>query len=877
MRLLSRLFLLAALIVALPGAASARAARPPGAVAGQRLGAPSRSSRSRDRAPGVRHEHRDGNPHSDLDFFERGGETFASVGTLGRRSERRRSDDRQLTQGGDVAPKFLSSQPSASCVVNEAAALGLQHDVEASPKGDSILNTFNPFAETDDAQVIIDATDASGRCHDSMLFGGASQVGVNDKRGGLEIIDITDPAKPKEIGLTSHVGEAHTVNIDPKRPHIAYASTSDAITVTDGRRTNTTGGSAVDGFEVVDFSSCLNFAPGTSLEQKRERCKPEVFRYRYPELKMVQGHTNKSMIYGCHELEIYPNDRLACAGGSAMPILDMSGAFDDRGTPDDFTDDKPRGRALPCTRRASASLVFETGAQVVDCVDGTNPGTDDLIVSKWLQDGAPSLEGVQFVGSVFHQGREASTPAATTPTNSAITPDFDSTQDIDFNHEAEFSQSGNLLIATDERGGGVLPPGATCSQANDVKAGNGGVHFYRADALQQSTPEVRGPDGKLDTAKSAEEAFKAYARTPEGGKAIYRAPVRTGGQATVCTAHVMQQIPGQNRIFMGWYSQGTQVLDFTENPDGTVSIKEAGHFIPVNANEWVSHIFKAQENPDGSFTYFGATGDFNLGEDGRNAIDVYQVTLPAPPKPADGPGLVGRKRVPDPQRPGQMIDVTTQSGAPQCVPNSAFRAATVQTRGRRTGFAFQATGPVTVDVFRQSAGRRVTGERLVRRFANLRNGRQFDGRDRRGRRLSDGYYVVRFGARGENGVVEYRRVPLLRRNGRFTKVPAYSGQDSCGLVRSFKLERPVFGGRGNRALNIAFRLGDEGRATVTVARTTGKVVKTFPERSYRGGQVHRLRLTAKAKRFPRGRYIITLTVRGPGGETITQRLRAARL
>ena len=39
---------------------------------------------------------------------------------------------------------------------------------------------------------------------------------------------------------------------------------------------------------------------------------------------------------------------------------------------------------------------------------------------------------------------------------------------------------------------------------------------------------------------------------------------------------------------MGWYSQGTQVVDFTENPDGTVTLKEAGYFIPANANEWVS-------------------------------------------------------------------------------------------------------------------------------------------------------------------------------------------------------------------------------------------------------------------------------------------------
>jgi hypothetical protein len=97
---------------------------------------------------------------------------------------------------------------------------------------------------------------------------------------------------------------------------------------------------------------------------------------------------------------------------------------------------------------------------------------------------------------------------------------------------------------------------------------------------------------------------------------------------------VFQQIPGQNRIFMGWYSQGTQVLDFTENRDGTVTLEEAGYFIPANPNEWVSHVFKSRKNRDGTWTYWGAAADFNLGERGRNAIDVWKVTLPAPPTPA---------------------------------------------------------------------------------------------------------------------------------------------------------------------------------------------------------------------------------------------------
>ena len=201
---------------------------------------------------------------------------------------------------------------------------------------------------------------------------------------------------------------------------------------------------------------------------------------------------------------------------------------------------------------------FTTGALVTDCVDGTGEGTEDLNIPNWLASGAPSLAGVRYLGSVHHQGRNAT---------GQIT--YPSTEDIDFDHEAELTASGRYLLATDERGGGVTPPGATCMPGADNTEGNGGVHAYDVSKLQTTMPTA------------VPDAWKPYARTSSGAKAIYRAQVRTKPQATVCTAHVMHQIPGQNRIFMAWYSQGTQVIDFTENRDGTLDFKEAGWFIPA--------------------------------------------------------------------------------------------------------------------------------------------------------------------------------------------------------------------------------------------------------------------------------------------------------
>jgi Ca2+-binding RTX toxin-like protein len=554
-----------------------------------------------------------GNPHTDIDFFTQGGDTFASVGTLGTGPNNGGQTIVRLTQGGAIDPEFLAGHGSASCLSNPADVTGLQHDVEATPKGKTLLNSENPFADRSDAQLLIDATDAPGRCHDQ------GQLGLRGvPQGGLELIDVTDPTAPKEIGLISHIGESHTVNVDPKRPHIVYSVTSDTVGVNaDGSRSNESGsGLNLDGFEVADISSCMNFPAGTTLEQKRAQCRPQVFRYRYPSARFAQGHTLKDTIYACHELEVYPDDRLTCASGTALVGLDMSGAFDDNGTPDDFSDDRPNGTPLPCAVRDSSSAPpFTSGAKVTDCVDGQ--GGADLSVPGWLAGGAPSLEGVRHIGSIHHAGRASTGDLAP----------FDSDEDIDFNHEAELSASGNLLLATDERGGGILPPGASCSPGVDNPQGNGGVHFFRTDALHGGGPGT------------AEAEQAAYATTPEGERAIFRVPIRTQPRATICTAHVFHQIPGQNRIVMAWYSQGTHIIDFLERPDGTVEFKEVGYFIPENANEWVSAAFDAEANADGTQTLLGATGDFSLGESGRNAIDVWKVTLPPAPSPAAGPGV----------------------------------------------------------------------------------------------------------------------------------------------------------------------------------------------------------------------------------------------
>ncbi len=290
-----------------------------------------------------------GNAHSDLDFFTRGGDTFASVGTLGNGPNAGGQTIVRLTDKGEVKPSYVTGHPSASCITTTTSATGLQHDVEATPKGESFPQQTNPFVPKGDAQLLVEATDASGRCHDQGV------LGQQAPQGGLEIIDITDPAKPKEIGLTVHLGKAHTVNIEPKRPHIAFDVTQDGVPIeADGKQANeVTASNQMDGFEVVDLSSCMNFPAGTTIAEKRDRCRPQVYRYRYPTAAIGQSHTYPALS-SCHELEIDPDDRVACASIDATALFDMSGAFDDNGTPGNFLADKPRGTPLPCRVRASS-------------------------------------------------------------------------------------------------------------------------------------------------------------------------------------------------------------------------------------------------------------------------------------------------------------------------------------------------------------------------------------------------------------------------------------------------------------------------------------------------------------------------------------------
>ena len=67
--------------------------------------------------------------------------------------------------------------------------------------------------------------------------------------------------------------------------------------------------------------------------------------------------------------------------------------------------------------------------------------------------------------------------------------------------------------------------------------------------------------------------------------------------------------------------------------------------------------------------------------------------------------------------------------------------------------------PVRIDVFQQSIGRRVVGERLVARFKNAKAAFRWNGRaNRKGQKVRDGIFMVRFRLKVSNGLIDNRRI-----------------------------------------------------------------------------------------------------------------------
>ena len=396
--------------------------------------------------------------------------------------------------------------------------------------------------------LMLDATDTVGRCHD-------------DGGGGLEIVDISKmhkpKSKPREIHLTRHVGTSHTVTADATRPWIVYNNASQSS-------------GATPWIDVLNLKSCL--IKKGSIKEKRAKCRPEVHRIvMEPEWTRrinAQGEQVDNTEASCHDITAKPG-RIYCANLNSTVVLDVKNLTDDKGN--------VKGTPLNC-ELADGTL---TTAKVTDCDDLEGIGSGEAT-------------GWKYVGHINHAGRNLNN----------LNTEYTVREQISVSHEAEPTPDKKWMFVTDERGGGIVPGGASCENEEANPYGNGGVHVF--DISQGGEYE--------------------WAKTPDGDKAIFIGEVVIP-QATFCTAHVMQQVPGEQRFVIAWYSQGTKIVDWYVNDQGRWTFNEIASVIPQNpsADTWTSEVFKRVKNKNGTMTYYFIASDVTRG------IDIFSWTGPRNP------------------------------------------------------------------------------------------------------------------------------------------------------------------------------------------------------------------------------------------------------
>jgi hypothetical protein len=111
---------------------------------------------------------------------------------------------------------------------------------------------------------------------------------------------------------------------------------------------------------------------------------------------------------------------------------------------------------------------------------------------------------------------------------------------------------------------------------------------------------------------------------------------------TFCTVHVIEQILGEQRFSVSYYTQGTKIFDYFIDEEGRFTFRETASIILPNANTWTTSPFKIEDHGDGTKTYYFVASDIYRG------IDILSWTgpsnpigTPPPATPVSGVGDLG--------------------------------------------------------------------------------------------------------------------------------------------------------------------------------------------------------------------------------------------
>lgn len=518
---------------------------------------------------------------SDVTFFRKGGELYAAHGTFGQGPAGSvyvgQRILRLLDADGRLDPRFRADHGSAACDQPATSATGLQHDSFATPP--------------EDAQILTDATDAIGRCHDP-------------DGGGIELIDVSgldDPDfEPREVHLLRFNATTHTTTLDPDRPWIIFSNNSDF--------------SGRNWLDFADIRSCLTTSAGgtladdATLEQRQQQCRPQVYRIPFQDQWTQQTFDDSGPAHGtpamCHDTVI-EDGILYCSGLNAEVLLDISELTDDNGD--------PRGEPLPCRLISPEDLSgAPTDAFVTDCALGGPTADEPTARAAWEDAGSPQATGWRLLGFYNHPGRSDGAGGTTGNTNLEVPAD----QGVAVSHEtrplpATVHPQRRFMVVSDERGGGVVPGGANCTADGFDEFNHGGLHFF----------DVTDP-GNITYATMLDE-------DGEEVRAVWRGDIVVPS-GTFCVVHRFRHLPDEQRIVMAYYSQGIKILDYELDADGRFRFDEVASFTLPEANSWTADVFHTVDNADGTRTYFIASSD-TIGSTPLRGLDVLTWThMPNP-------------------------------------------------------------------------------------------------------------------------------------------------------------------------------------------------------------------------------------------------------
>ena len=293
-----------------------------------------------------------------------------------------------------------------------------------------------------------------------------------------------------------------------------------------------------------------------------------------------------------------------------------------------------------------------------------------------------------------------------------------------------------------------------------------------------------------------------------------------------CSVHWFDEHPTFHNgglVALAAYENGTRFLQI--GTDGKIT--EQGYFVPLGGATSAPHWA-----PGGSDVLYAV--DYERG------LDVLKYSgshfVPGEAETGKTPGTAG-------------TPPAAGSGAPACKASAGFlRAAAKPSRhvdhgqtehGLRFTVSRRTKRPFEVAVVRQARGRHLTKNHTVARFKARTHSFTWSGAG-----ASDGWYVVRFRMSLKGGGSDVRRISMRRARGKFVRRPASHLKDNCAALQSFKLQRPVFGGAGNRALKITYKLPRGVDSVSIVASARGKVLRRFKRESTDAGRFHQVELPA---------------------------------